>query len=171
MNLIHVIDDVFHQIRFYLSRLEQEKYQRPLEIFSGSSIGQHTRHIIEFFQCLLAQIDSGTLNYDLRQRNRKLEQSPEYAMAEIVLILDRLRYLNQLPMIQLVSSYGAADEQEPLVVDTSLERELLYNIEHAIHHLAMIKIGLKIVAPDMKLLNSFGVANATLAFQQKTLTT
>jgi len=171
MKLIPVIYDIFHQIRFYLLRLEQEKYQRPLEIFSGSSIGQHTRHIIEFFQCMLTQIDSGTLNYDLRQRNQELEQIPDCAMREIAIVLECLHYLKQPSVIKLASSYGAGDGQEFLMVETTLERELLYNIEHAVHHLAMIKIGLKIVAPDMKLPDSFGVAKSTLAFQQKTQTT
>ncbi|MDX1476670.1 MAG: hypothetical protein R3301_03155 [Saprospiraceae bacterium] len=51
-------------------------------------------------------------------------------------------------------------------MDSSLERELIYNIEHTIHHLAIIKIGLAIIAPDIPLPAHFGVAPSTVKYKQ-----
>lgn len=45
----------------------------------------------------------------------------------------------------------------------------MYNIEHTIHHLALIKVGLKLVYPDLDLPNHFGVAPSTIKFQQAQL--
>lgn len=56
-----------------------------------------------------------------------------------------------------------------ILIPTSLERELMYNIEHTIHHLALIKVGLKLVYPDLDLPNHFGVAPSTIKFQQAQL--
>jgi hypothetical protein len=52
-----------------------------------------------------------------------------------------------------------------ITVPSSLGREVLYSIEHAIHHFALIKI----IATEMgfELSDGFGVAPATMAHAQK----
>ncbi len=166
MNLIPVIDDIFHQITFFLTRLEKEAYKKPLEIFSGSSIGQHTRHIIEFFQCLTDQIEQGLIDYDARKRNSVLEEEPEVVISEMERLSQVLLTLSQPTNLALTSSY-LQGESGALSVNTSIERELLYNIEHAVHHLAMIKMGIKQVAPDMILPEQFGIAKSTISYYQQ----
>ena len=64
--------------------------------------------------------------------------------------------------IQLKSVEAGEEE-----VKSSFERELLYCLDHAIHHQALIKIGLKelelshLVSPD------FGVAYSTLRYRAR----
>ena len=53
-------------------------------------------------------------------------------------------------------------------VESTLDRELIYNIEHAIHHMAMIKIGLKVLAPELHLPENFGVAPSTIRYRHQT---
>ena len=48
------------------------------------------------------------------------------------------------------------------MVESTLERELVYNIEHAVHHMAMIKIGLRQIAPEILIDKNFGVAQSTV---------
>jgi len=43
-----------------------------------------------------------------------------------------------------------------------LHRELQYNIEHAVHHLAIIKIGVKTLEDSFKLDDNFGIAASTI---------
>ena len=50
---------------------------------------------------------------------------------------------------------------------SNLDRELVYNIEHAIHHMALIKIGIKEVAPQLQLPEGFGVANSTIRHKKQ----
>jgi hypothetical protein len=52
-------------------------------------------------------------------------------------------------------------------VETSAGRELVYNIEHAIHHIAMIKIAVINLLPHIKLPDNFGVAYSTIFYREK----
>jgi hypothetical protein len=54
------------------------------------------------------------------------------------------------------------DADDTQSMETSVFRELTYNIEHAVHHMAMIKIGLRDVAPYVVLPPDFGIAMSTL---------
>ena len=50
-------------------------------------------------------------------------------------------------------------------VSSSFFRELTYLIEHTIHHLAIIKIGLNEVYPAIEIPKNFGVAHSTIRYQ------
>jgi hypothetical protein len=56
--------------------------------------------------------------------------------------------------------------QMPFRVNSCVERELVYNIEHAIHHMALIKIGLRAEFSSVIIPDSFGVASSTLRYDQ-----
>lgn len=165
-SLLAVIDNIFFQIKGYLSQIDENQYSEKLEIFSGSSIGQHTRHIIEFFMCLTKQLETQTINYDTRERRKEIEENPKVASEELDQLSQLLGHVAGPTTLQLVTCYGhhqAGNTQ----IETTLERELLYNIEHAVHHLAMIKIGLKSVFPQVDLPDDFGVAQSTLSYRKQ----
>jgi len=52
-------------------------------------------------------------------------------------------------------------------IKTNALRELAYNIEHAIHHMAIIKIGINEVSPYILLPSAFGVASSTIRHLKK----
>ena len=54
------------------------------------------------------------------------------------------------------------DSDEMFLVRTNAEREIVYNIEHAIHHMAIIRIALQHDIPDLELESDFGYAFSTL---------
>ncbi|MFN0036851.1 MAG: hypothetical protein ACKVUS_17460, partial [Saprospiraceae bacterium] len=58
-----------HQITDLLDQIESHEYRQPLPEFDGSTLGQHFRHILEFFICLERGIPSGTVDYAARERN------------------------------------------------------------------------------------------------------
>lgn len=164
--LPEVVASTLSQMGVYLQVLDDARYGKPLELFSQSTIGQHTRHVVEFLQCLLFQAEEGVINYEHRQRNHRIETETSYAWEEIEAIIDRLRNEVLPDQLELETQYGQGDEP-PHRVPTTFERELIYNIEHAIHHLAIIKIGLKVVAPEIELPRSFGVAPSTIRFREQ----
>ena len=134
-----------------------------MDIFSKSSIGQHNRHIIEFLQCLLQQWPSGCINYDKRIRDQAIETSPAVAIQAIDDIIIKLRQIDPTHPLKLESNYDYGTSEHWIhTTTTTLERELVYNIEHAIHHMAIIKIGLKEIAPEILLPEGFGVAPSTI---------
>jgi hypothetical protein len=48
---------------------------------------------------------------------------------------------------------------------SSIGRELLYAYDHAVHHLAIIKLGIKAEIPDVEIDSNIGVAASTLRHQ------
>lgn len=165
MNLAEVLDITLSKIKIYLEKLDDERYSRPLELFSNSSIGQHTRHIIEFLQCLIEQNPTGFINYEKRQRNKAIEMHTSVAIGIIDKIVERLHSGELKTALMLETQY---DDEGPMhIVETTLDREIIYNIEHAIHHMAIIKIGLKVLAPEIKIPRDFGVAPSTVRFRSE----
>ncbi len=161
MNLIEATIRKLYNVEFFLKNLDDQLYGEPLEILSYSSIGEHTRHILEFYLCLLLQSDEGAVNYDQRKRDQSIQQKVEQASEVLNSIIHKLRTIDLDRQLRLEICY---DDQQEVVhhVETSLERELVYNLEHVIHHLAIIKIGLSVIAPKLKLPEDFGIAPSTM---------
>lgn len=141
-----------------LIQLTNKEYTAPVGALSNATIGQHTRHIIELFQCLLTQYNTGIVNYDLRKRNSDIENDTNYAIACIKSIVKEL----DLPDKNIVLQSQLKDDL--LSIDSTYYRELYYNLEHCIHHQALIKVGLV----DLKHIyteNEFGVAPSTIKYR------
>lgn len=168
MNIRLVIIQTLTQLSQLLERLDEEIYTEKLELFSSSTIGNHTRHILEFFQCLLVQCENGKVNYDLRERNKKLESEPAFAVNAISCICNQLAEVKMDQSLILETNYQT-DSRELIYANSTVEREMIYNIEHAIHHMAMIKMGLKLYVPDMEIPDHFGLAPSTIRYQKSRL--
>ena len=165
MNLVIVLENTLSMVKDYLREIEAEKYKLPMDLFSNSSIGQHTRHIIEFLQCLIEQCPERVVNYEKRKRNRRIEEDPQFTIECIDEIIKKLHSGTLPEKLILETVY---DNRVTHRVESTLDRELIYNIEHAIHHMAMIKIGLKVIAPEIHLPANFGVAPSTIRYRQQT---
>ena len=161
MDLMVAAQSVLGDAKCYLNQICPTDYTRSIDLLQGSSIAQHTRHFIEFYQCLIAQQPKGFVNYDLRKRNCRMEQDPCHAKEVIDLILSELQALVDN---EKLAHYSALHTTS---ISSSLERELLYNVEHTIHHLAIIRIGLQLISPDIELPCNFGVAPSTVASREK----
>jgi uncharacterized damage-inducible protein DinB len=164
MQLKEATTNVFNQLKDTLSRLSIQHYCCTQPILSGSSVGQHVRHILEFYQCLAAGFEAGEVNYDLRARNHILEQYPEIA---VEMLDDFLLFIQGSETKKtLTLNFTFSSEENIEAIATNLERELLYNLEHAIHHMAIIKIGILQLQPDFVFPENFGVASSTVRHQQ-----
>ena len=135
-------------------------YTNPCEALTNATIGQHTRHIIELYQCLLEGYGSGKVYYDNRKRNPVYENDIAAAIAEVKAILQKLPQ----PDKQLLICSVAGDES--VNIESNYFREVLYNLEHCIHHQALIKVAL-LTIEDIPVDNGFGVAYSTLQYRQQ----
>jgi hypothetical protein len=158
---------VLGDLRYYLEVIDPVAYQSPLELLSGSTIGQHTRHIIEFYSCLVEQsIDTvdPVINYAKRRRDHLIESQPDHAMNCVSELCNRLNDLDPQQICMLdCEEHGQGD----YLVSSTVGRELIYNIEHTIHHLAIVKIALKVILPFIQLPEHFGVAPSTIRHRQE----
>lgn len=166
MDLTQVVASTFSQLHIYLADIDNERYKQPLDVFSGSSLGQHTRHVIEFFDCLIRQTEQGCVNYDLRLRNCQIEEDTAFARLVLDQLLEKVKTVDLDTPMELEQEYGPEGSGSIRVI-TTFARELVYNIEHAIHHLAIIKIGLREIAPELTLPKGFGVAPSTIRHEEQ----
>lgn len=154
------------EIKTLISCLGQEQYRYKSTLLSDASIGQHIRHILEFYISILKGLDNGIVNYDNRERDLNLEINPEFAIACIDRICEDIQGLNPGQEILLSGNFYAEGDTLK-AIKTSIERELAYCLEHSIHHQALIKIGLIEQKMDHLIKEGFGVAASTIRHKQQ----
>jgi hypothetical protein len=167
MNLAKSSIIILNQIIDLIQQLDSITYSANLELLSNNSIGKHIRHIIEFYDCLLKGENMGNINYDARSRNPLLETDKAYTIQfikECIAELENGNFGNQS-----YSLHFSLSPDKFTTISTTFERELAYNIEHAIHHMAIIKIAVKQYCPEVLLPAHFGVAYATVKHEQQSI--
>ncbi len=157
--------EIITQITDVAEKLSNEEYSRPLTLLHGSSIGKHVRHIIEFYDCLLRGYKTGTVDYDAREHNALLENDNTLAVKTLLEINEKTKCCTEKPLMLSVNFSDQAEKAN--FISSSYERELIYNIEHVVHHAAIIKIALKNSFPKVVIPNNFGVAYSTVRFNKK----
>jgi hypothetical protein len=147
-----------------LNSLSDEQYIQKINFLGDSSIGAHSRHIIELIKCLTNGYKIGKVDYVNRERDLLIEQNRKAAIHEINFIFQELNQVDK--EMDLLSE--TQESEKAILVKTTYFREIEYNKEHTIHHLALIKVAL--LEMNLSLVNdSFGVAHSTLKYlaQQK----
>ena len=150
------------QLDGLIQKLSNEQFARPIKILQNVSIGSHVRHILEFYICLCEALESRELDYDLRKRDRTLETSTEKCMSTISKIIKEVEEYDTDFPIKLHADYSISEENGKMMVESTFYRELLYNVEHIVHHLAIIRIGATSMQPFIKIDENMGVAASTL---------
>jgi uncharacterized damage-inducible protein DinB len=143
-----------------LDQLSDMQFTMSCITLSGSSIGQHVRHVVELFQCLVNGYETGAVNYDSRPRNQVIATHKAVAQECLSAIANTISHPDK-PML-LYANFSLEDK--PSTISTTYFREIVYNIEHTIHHMALIRIGIT-EASEIELPQEFGVAPATLKYQ------
>ncbi len=157
--------ELLGQLTVVLEQIKDEDFCRPIPVLSGSSVGQHIRHTIEFFLCLMDGANKGEINYDNRKHDKFIEEDRKLAMSVIASIDSFLSRDHEDHRMDLIANYSV-DKAEDIRIPSSFLRELAYNMEHAIHHMALIKIGVRAVGDYIDLPAHFGVASSTVRYKQ-----
>jgi len=152
------------EIKKVLQLLNDQQYLHKSILLSNSSIGQHTRHIIEFYQSVITGGIIEKLNYDNRERNELIETDRIYAITLLDKLILRLSEEFQDYPIILEGNFSVFENNQ-IQIQTTFLRELAYAFEHSIHHQALIKIGLLEIEKFSLVDESFGVAPATIRFR------
>jgi len=160
MKLIETSVQTLNQLRKIACSFEEERLTKKYSMLHGSTIGQHLRHVIEFYTCLL-NTEGQLFCYDKRERKLELETNLNAIDRELMYIIKKIEKIQEDRELISLMSFGE-DSHEPSTFTTSLYRELAYCLEHTIHHSAIIKIAIKEHAADIELPENFGVAFSTL---------
>jgi len=163
MQLVHACLSIIDQLENMLTQIAADDLSKPSPSLSNATVGQHLRHTIEFFLCLESGFREGMINYDNRAHDKLIEADKFIALDAIRRIRAFVVATNNDCPLRLDVGYDRYSD-DFVTIQTNYFRELVYNIEHAVHHMALIKIGIREVAGYVNLPGDFGVAVSTLRY-------
>ena len=152
------------QLEDLLAKINREEYTRKPDVLSGATIGQHIRHILEFYLLLVSGSFTGVISYDKRERNMRIESDPASAISVIDRLIAGIETLNDANPVKFEADYSSSGNAGNLII-SSVGRELAYCIEHSIHHQALIKAGLIDLGLHDLTDEYFGVAYSTIRYR------
>ena len=160
-----LIDDNVHALMQgieLIPAIDDEAYSTTTAPFAKSAVGGHFRHCIDFYTCFLSGLETGRINYDLRERNTAVETNRLAAIEKIEAIIERLRSLAPEDGEHEVQVISECSENNPAPdwSRSSVRRELQFLLSHTIHHYAIVALSLRMrgIEPG----EEFGVAPSTL---------
>jgi len=165
MQIINASKEICTQLFQLSDKLDNKDYAHCSSLLLGSSIGKHMRHIIDFYDILREGSKVGEINYDLRIRNNQIENETEAAKSSLTIILLWLEELKENKSLSLCFSFDQ-EKDDVKQVESNLMRELAYNIEHAIHHMALMRIALDQQFSHVNVDSNFGLAYSTIRYNK-----
>jgi uncharacterized damage-inducible protein DinB len=141
-----------------LKSIKEDDYQYRSAMLGNNSIGQHVRHVAEMIQCLLNGYDQSIVDYDARKRDVRIETDRLFTLSVLQSFIGEIHR----PDKGLTLQQSLCSES----IHTTYYRELHYNMEHAIHHMALIRVALREMNLDA-VSGNFGVAYATIQYKKE----
>lgn len=103
------------------------------------AVGPHLRHCVDHFSLLLGGWRTGSVNYDERPRDPRLEQDPVALGRALGEIAGSLAALSSGDLSRpLIVAQSATPGRPPVSSPSRLDRELVFLSGHAIHHIAIM---------------------------------
>ena len=163
--LIQSVLETLDQGEMLLQQLTDDAYTGKVPVAFNASIGGHYRHCLDHFRSLLDSATGGDLNYDHRERGTLIESDRFAALNATRELREGFEQLDPVFLLRELevtckTSYSTTGSQ---ISQSTVGREAMYSVAHAVHHYALIGIicGLQgVQAPP-----GFGVAPSTLKHQ------
>jgi uncharacterized damage-inducible protein DinB len=131
---------LLEQLGAVVSQLSDAQYtRRPVGVIE-SSVGRHVRHCLDHVRSLIDAIETGEINYDQRRRGTMIESSGEAACLQVVDFVKELSEIDCENVLDapLTMTVLLSPDERPIVVRSTVGRELAYVLAHTIHHNALI---------------------------------
>ena len=157
--------EALHQAAHLLNMLSDTQFSQVPSQYAESSIGQHTRHILDIYDAVLnSEGESGFIDYDQRRRGSNIEAKRSVALAAIERAKQDVSRLEQAAVwsAKSISTEVLLSSKEPVMVGSNLERELVFAASHAVHHLALMRVIAKLLGVAVP--EYIGVAPTTASF-------
>ena len=154
---------ILSQLMDTTQQLTHEQFVRPIALLSGNSISKHLRHVLEFYDIMIRGYELGVINYDSRSHDKVLENDRNLAIDKMQELIGLIGRIGEDKTLRMEGGYG----EEKYEIQTNIEREMAYNIEHAVHHMAIMRIALNTEFPEITIDKNFGVAYSTVKYQEQ----
>lgn len=149
------------QIANLVMQIDEQHYSEQLPLLNNNTVAKHIRHILELYVQLLLGIEFSEINYDKRERNLLIEHNKTYTLDFINQLIEKI---NGVQNDSKEININSLIDSEEILVKSSVEREFVYNIEHAIHHMAILQIACKHYFGYINLDKNFGIAYSTIQY-------
>ena len=166
--LSQAANNILKQLIAVVEQVNETDFCKPCAPLNAT-IGQHLRHTLEFFICLEQGYERGVVNYDKRIHSKVMENDKVVALYTIRQVQEFINNNQDDKALKLEVGY-LPDSDICETINTNYLRELVYNCEHAVHHMAIMKIGSKEVAHYISLPADFGIAVSTLRYKEVVVT-
>jgi hypothetical protein len=103
------------------------------------------------------------VNYEKRPRDLAIETDKVFAEELLQEIFRKLNRPNKDLVLEACYDEHAT---QPITITTNYYREIAYNLEHTIHHMALIRVGITEVS-GIQLSDDFGVASSTVKYRKQ----
>ena len=141
--------------------IDDSEYRRVAH--NTGSVGGHFRHNLDFATSYLRGIETGQIDYNLRERDPRIEVDREYAAVKIGEAIVRLAELTENILDRSV--YVRSEVTTARCLASSVGRELEFLHSHTVHHHALIAE--KLAGFEIKVSKNFGVAPSTLEYWKR----
>ena len=146
--------------------LDAERYNARPDSTKCGAIGGHVRHVLDHLVAWLGGVDTGTVNYDDRQRDTDVEHDPTAALHAIKHHTARLVEVDDAQLAERVEVLTSMTSCGSLVkLPSSHARELAFVFSHTIHHNAIIGTIARALSVDLP--DHFGTAPSTIAYRNQ----
>ena len=159
---------VLRQGRALLDALDDGGYTRNAPSLSLSGVGPHLRHVLDFYARFLGALETAgagehaRIDYDLRDRDERIERDPVHAGAVLDATAARLAGLTR--GVAAGAFVEVKSDGSPWIPST-VDRELQSLVSHTVHHYALIAVAVRAYGGDPG--TEFGVAPSTLRHWQE----
>jgi hypothetical protein len=150
-----------------LEELDADLYAKSEPLVSSSGIGSHVRHVLDYYDRFLSGLADGRVDYDQRARDERVEKDVSEGLLRLRELAKRVEGLRtrQAPEVVHVKMDAQCEASAPWT-RSSFERELQFQLSHAVHHFALIAVILRLNGWEPE--EGFGVAPSTLRYWKET---
>ena len=111
-------------------------------LYAELGVGRHVRHVADHLQAFVDGAIKHRVDFNFRTRESETERSTAAALLRIQTLQKQLDALRQLPLDHalVIVSEISFDASLSRTFQSTVAREILYLINHTIHHAAYIKL-------------------------------
>ncbi|MDX6747827.1 DinB family protein [Polaribacter sp. PL03] len=120
-----------------LKNISDEQYSNKSVAPYNSSIGCHMRHVLDVFSCVLNGLDSGFVDFSVRERNECAEKETSVGILYFETVISQLKKINKEDFnitIKVCDDMGLGKE----TANYTIAGVLMQAQSHATHHYASI---------------------------------
>jgi hypothetical protein len=164
--ILDSMKEVLGQGEALLMALDDMAYATKIPAAFNASVGGHYRHCLDHFRSVFEGLDAAEVNYDDRKRDPRIETVRKVALVHTRELRRASEGFGDWALgcsIQARSKVSYTIDESPSARST-VGREIMFCVVHAVHHYALIRVMCGIL--EVALPDGFGVAPSTIKHQE-----